>query len=126
MDEEIFGPILPLVTVGDVYDAIGFVNQRPKPLALYVFSGSKARIDEVTAATTSGSVGVNCTVQQVGIPALPFGGVGPSGMGSYHGRHGFETFSHRRAILTKPSRPDPHVQYPPYTKAKEWFLKRFL
>lgn len=97
-----------------------------KPLALYVFSGTKSRIDAVLAGTSSGSVGVNCTVQQVDIPALPFGGVGPSGMGAYHGRQGFETFTHRRAVLAKPTRLDPRVQYPPYTRAKEWILKRIL
>jgi len=126
MDEEIFGPILPVIAVHDVAEAIAFVRQRPKPLALYVFSGTKSRIDDVLAGTTSGSVGVNCTVLQVGIPALPFGGVGASGMGAYHGKQGFETFSHRRAVLVKPTRLDPTVLYPPSTKAKEWILKRIL
>jgi len=126
MEEEIFGPILPVIAVRDVTEAIGFVKRKPKPLALYVFSSSRSVIDEVLARTSSGSVGVNCTVQQVGIPALPFGGVGASGMGAYHGKQGFETFTHRRAVLTKPMRVDPPMQYPPYTKAKEWVLKRIL
>ncbi|MGH8979389.1 MAG: aldehyde dehydrogenase family protein [Acidimicrobiales bacterium] len=126
MEEEIFGPILPVVAVASIADAVTFVNERPAPLALYVFSRAKGTVDDVLARTTSGSAGVNCTVQQVGIPSLPFGGVGASGMGAYHGRQGFETFSHRRAVLAKPTRPDPPVQYPPYTKRKEWVLKRFL
>ena len=126
MEEEIFGPILPVLAVDDVEDAVAAVNARPRPLALYVFSSSKETVDRVIGSTTSGGVGVNCTVQHVAVPTLPFGGVGPSGMGAYHGRQGFETFSHRRAVLAKPAHPDLPVQYPPYTKAKEWALKRFL
>jgi aldehyde dehydrogenase (NAD+) len=126
MEDEIFGPILPVVAVTHMDDAVAFVRARPKPLALYVFSRSKETVDRVLAGTTSGGVGVNCTVQQVAVPALPFGGVGASGMGAYHGRQGFETFSHRRAVLAKPTRPDPPVAYPPYTKVKEWVLKKLV
>jgi aldehyde dehydrogenase (NAD+) len=126
MDDEIFGPILPVVTVRDMDEATKVVSSRDKPLALYVFSRSKEVVDRVLAGTSSGGVGVNCTVVQLAVPGLPFGGVGPSGMGAYHGRAGFDTFSHRRAVLAKPTRPDPPVQYPPYTKAKEWVLKRML
>jgi aldehyde dehydrogenase (NAD+) len=126
MDDEIFGPILPVLSVGDVDEAVKHVSSRPKPLALYVFSSSKDTVDRVVAGTSSGSVGVNLTVQQVAVPNLPFGGVGASGMGSYHGRQGFETFSHRRAVLSKPTRLDPPVLYPPYTKMKEWVLKKML
>jgi aldehyde dehydrogenase (NAD+) len=126
MDDEIFGPLLPVIAVDDVAEAIGFVRDRPKPLALYVFSRSKEAVQRVLDETSSGSVGVNCTVQQVAVPDLPFGGVGASGMGAYHGRQGFETFSHRRAILAKPLLPDPPVQYPPYTRVKEWLLKKML
>lgn len=126
MDDEIFGPILPVLEVDDLDAAVRFVGQRPKPLALYVFSRSKESVEKVLAGTSSGGVGVNCTVVQLAIPGLPFGGVGPSGMGSYHGRHGFETFSHRRAVLSKPTTPDLPVQYPPYTAAKEWLLKKLL
>lgn len=126
MEDEIFGPILPVVAVDSVEDAVRFVRERPKPLALYVFSRSKDVVDRVLAGTTSGGVGVNCTVVQLAVPGLPFGGVGPSGMGAYHGRHGFETFSHRRAVLSKPTVPDLPVQYPPYTKSKEWLLKKML
>lgn len=126
MDDEIFGPVLPVIRVGDMADAVKLVSARAKPLALYVFSSSKGTVDRVLAGTSSGSVGVNLTVQQVAIPDLPFGGVGPSGMGAYHGRQGFETFSHRRAVLSKPTRLDPPVVYPPYTKLKEWVLKKML
>ncbi len=126
MEDEIFGPILPVLVVDDVDDAARFVRDRPKPLALYVFSRNRDAVDRVLAGTTSGGVGVNCTVVHLAIPGLPFGGVGPSGMGAYHGRHGFETFSHRRAVLSKPTVPDLPVQYPPYTKTKEWLLKKML
>jgi aldehyde dehydrogenase (NAD+) len=126
MDEEIFGPILPVLRVAGMDEAVGFVASRPRPLALYVFSSSKATVDRVLCRTSSGSVGVNLTLQQVAVPHLPFGGVGASGMGAYHGRQGFETFSHRRAVLAKPTRVDPPVQYPPYTKLKGWLLKKML
>ncbi len=126
MEDEIFGPILPVLAVDDVDAAARFVRDRPKPLALYVFSRNQDAVDRVLAGTTSGGVGVNCTVVHLAIPGLPFGGVGASGMGAYHGRHGFETFSHRRAVLSKPTVPDLPVQYPPYTKAKEWLLKKML
>ena len=126
MDEEIFGPILPVLRVKEMDEAVGYVSSRAKPLALYVFSSSKKTVDRILSGTSSGSVGVNLTVQQLAIPELPFGGVGESGMGAYHGRHGFETFSHRRAVFSKPTRVDPPVQYPPYTKIKEWILKKML
>ena len=126
MDDEIFGPILPVLRVRDMDEAVRYVSSRAKPLALYVFSSSKTTVDRVLASTSSGSVGVNLTVQQLAIPGLPFGGVGESGMGAYHGRHGFETFSHRRAVFSKPTLLDPPVQYPPYTKIKEWILKKML
>jgi len=126
MDDEIFGPILPVLRVGDMDEAVRYVSSRAKPLALYVFSASKSTVDRVIAGTSSGGVGVNLTVQQLAIPGLPFGGVGESGMGAYHGRYGFETFSHRRGVFSKPTLLDPPVQYPPYTKIKEWILKKML
>jgi aldehyde dehydrogenase (NAD+) len=126
MEEEIFGPILPVLPVDRVDEAVRFIQSRPKPLALYVFSRTKDAVERVLDQTSSGGAGVNCTVVHVAIPDLPFGGVGASGMGAYHGRHGFETFSHRRAVLSKPTVPDLPLQYPPYTKAKEWLLKKVL
>ncbi len=126
MEDEIFGPILPILSVRGMVEAVRFVASRPKPLALYVFASARETVDQVLQGTTSGGVGVNCTVVQVAIPGLPFGGVGPSGMGAYHGRQGFETFSHRRAVFSKPTRPDPPVQYPPYSKVKEWVLKKLM
>jgi aldehyde dehydrogenase (NAD+) len=126
MAEEIFGPVLPVLPVADVNEAIDFVNERDRPLALYVFSGSSDTQDRVLTHTTSGGAGLNATVLQVAVPDLPFGGVGPSGMGAYHGRAGFETFSHRKGVLTKSTRVDPAFAYPPYTKRKQKILRRFL
>jgi aldehyde dehydrogenase (NAD+) len=123
MQEEIFGPILPVLAVDDVDEAIGFVNARPKPLALYVFSSSDATVRRVLNRTSSGGACVNTAVVHAAVPGLPFGGVGGSGMGAYHGRAGFETFSHRRAVLTKPPHPDPSLGYPPYTKLKQRVLR---
>ena len=126
MTDEIFGPVLPIVAVDDVEAAIAHVNADDKPLALYVFSRSRATADRVLTATSSGGACVNHVVYQVAAPQLPFGGVGPSGMGAYHGRAGFETFSHRRSVLSKPTRIDPPVAYPPFTAAKEKLIRRFL
>ncbi|MFJ5644916.1 aldehyde dehydrogenase family protein [Streptomyces sp. NPDC093223] len=102
MREEIFGPILPIVTVPDLDGAIGFINDRDKPLALYVFSESADTRDRIAAETSSGGLGLGLPVAHLTVSDLPFGGVGESGMGSYHGRYSIETFSHRKAVLAKP------------------------
>jgi aldehyde dehydrogenase (NAD+) len=126
MAEEIFGPLLPVLPVADVDEAIRFVNDRDRPLSLYVFSSSPAVQDRVLAETTSGGACVNTTVMHVAVPELPFGGVGASGMGAYHGKASFDVFSHRKSVLSKPARPDPKIAYPPYTKWKERLIRRFL
>lgn len=102
MQEEIFGPILPTVTVPDLASAIGFVNDRDKSLALYVFSESDATRERIAAETSSGALGHGLPLAHLTVCDLPFGGVGESGMGSYHGRYSIETFSHRKAVLAKP------------------------
>lgn len=124
MGEEIFGPVLPVLAVDGVEAAIDFVNQRDKPLALYVFAEDKSVVDRVVEGTSSGGVCVNASVLHLSIPGLPFGGVGESGMGAYHGRHTVETFSHRKAVLDRPVRPDPPVLYPPYSRLKRALLRR--
>jgi aldehyde dehydrogenase (NAD+) len=126
MQSEIFGPILPVLTVDDVDEAVRFVNERPQPLAMYLFTADEALAERVVERTSSGGVAVNHTMLQVAVPDLPFGGVGASGFGAYHGRAGFDTFSHRRSVLTKPTRPDPSVLYPPYKRWKEAILRRVL
>jgi aldehyde dehydrogenase (NAD+)/coniferyl-aldehyde dehydrogenase len=99
MQEEIFGPVLPVVTYRSIEDAIGFVNARPRPLALYVFDKSGDVVDRVMRQTVAGGVTVNDTLFHIAQDDLPFGGVGPSGMGVYHGKAGFETFSEAQADL---------------------------
>ena len=126
MQDEIFGPILPVVTVDSVDEAITFVNHRDKPLALYVFSKDNAVTDRVLDRTSSGGVCVNATLFQAAAPGLPFGGVGESGMGAYHGKASFDVFSHMKPVLKKANRPDPDLAYPPYTEKKEKLVRRFL
>ncbi|MFC4500961.1 MULTISPECIES: aldehyde dehydrogenase family protein [Streptomyces] len=102
MREEIFGPILPIVTVSGLDEAIAFVNDRDKPLALYVFTESDATRARIAAETSSGGLGFGLPLAHLTVSDLPFGGVGESGMGNYHGRYSIETFSHRKAVLAKP------------------------
>lgn len=126
MVEEIFGPLLPVLPVRSIDEAVGRVNERDHALSLYAFTRSKDTARRILDATGSGAVVVNHVMLQAVVPNLPFGGVGPSGMGAYHGRTGFETFSHRRAVLTKPTRPDPPIMYPPYTGWKNKVIRRVL
>jgi aldehyde dehydrogenase (NAD+) len=126
MGEEIFGPLLPVLPVDDVDSAIDFVNAREKPLALYLFSEAQTVADRVIASTSAGGVAVNATVLHLAVPGLPFGGVGASGTGAYHGRAGFDTFSHRKSVLNRPTRLDVPVMYPPYKGWKQKLLRRLL
>ncbi len=126
MQEEIFGPLLPVLTVADLESAIAFVNARPRPLALYVFSGNAPAQRAVVERTSSGGVCVNGTIWHVLNSSLPFGGVGPSGMGAYHGRWTFEVFSHRKSVVTRATWVDLRLAYPPYTAAKTALIRRLL
>ena len=125
MADEIFGPILPVLTYEDLDEAIEFINDRPKPLALYVFTNKGKTKEAVLSRTSSGGACVNQTVMHLGVPDLPFGGVGASGMGAYHGRSGFETFCHRKSVFKRGTLLDPPVIYPPYSDGKVK-LARFL
>jgi len=126
MTDEIFGPILPVVTVQSLDEAITFVNARPKPLAAYLFTKTKSVRERVIKEVPAGGMLVNHLVFHFATHKLPFGGVGPSGMGAYHGKFGFEAFSHRKSVMTKPTRPDVTAMiYPPYTE-KAWKLARKL
>lgn len=126
MTDEIFGPVLPIVTVQNLDEAIDFVNARPKPLAAYLFTKSKAIRERVIRQVPAGGMVVNHLIFHFATTKLPFGGVGPSGMGAYHGRFGFEEFSHRKSVLSKTTRPDLGAMlYPPYTE-KAWKLARRL
>lgn len=126
MSEEIFGPLLPMIPVPSITAAVEFVNARPKPLALYLFSQSRRVESYVLQNTSSGGACVNTTLLHHTNERLPFGGVGESGIGSYHGRFGFDTFSHKRAVVRKPVHPEVPLAYPPYTKLKDFLLRWIL
>ncbi|WP_062202855.1 aldehyde dehydrogenase family protein [Demequina salsinemoris] len=125
MQEEIFGPLLPIVPVKDSDAAIAHVNAGEKPLAMYLFAKAKEPIEAFLARTSSGSVAINADMIQLGVDALPFGGVGESGMGGYHGEATVRLFSHERAVLRKAAGPNPAAMtFPPYTAKKERLLRR--
>jgi acyl-CoA reductase-like NAD-dependent aldehyde dehydrogenase len=126
MADEIFGPILPIITVGSTEEAVAFVNSRPKPLALYVFTASQDVGRDLVDRMPSGGAVINHIARHCLVPQLPFGGIGASGMGAYHGQWGFEALSHRRAVLSKPAKPDPSLLYPPYTDRAMKILRRLL
>ena len=126
MQEEIFGPILPIRKIRNIDEAVDFVNAREKPLALYLFTNDKKVEEDVLARTSSGGACVNGTLLHIMDSRLPFGGVGPSGTGAYHGRHTFEAFSHRKSVLTRGTRFDPKLMYPPYGKTLTKLVRRFM
>ena len=125
MADEIFGPLLPVLTVESLDQAVQFVNSRPKPLALYVFASGQLGRDLIDRIPSGGAV-INHVAMHCLVPALPFGGVGASGMGAYHGKWGFDTLSHRRAVLSKPARPDPRLVYPPYSQRALTIMRRLF
>ena len=128
MKDEIFGPILPLVEVESLDAALAFVTARDKPLAAYVFSDDAAVRDRWERETSSGALGFGVPVLHLATPELPFGGVGESGTGAYHGERSFLIFSHEKAVLSKPLRPDTLAAtiMPPYTAAKQTLARRLL
>ncbi len=125
MQDEIFGPILPVLEFEDLSEVISSLNSRPKPLALYVFSNQPENYQKVIDEVSFGSGCINDTVVQFANPHLPFGGVGSSGMGGYHGKASFDNFSHQKSILKKSFTFDPPLRYPPY-KNKLSILKKIL
>jgi aldehyde dehydrogenase (NAD+) len=124
--DEIFGPILPVLSVESLDHAVEFVNSRPKPLALYVFTSSPAQGRDLVDRIPSGGAVINHVAMHCLVPQLPFGGVGASGMGAYHGKWGFETLSHRRAVLSKTTKPDLRLVYPPYTDRALKLMRRLF
>ncbi len=123
MQEEIFGPILPVLTYQKIEDAIAQINARPKPLALYLFTKNAALQQQVLRTTSSGGVCLNDVFLQAAIWGLPFGGVGDSGIGAYHGKTSFETFSHMKSVLKKPFWFDLDWRYAPYAGKLDFFKK---
>ena len=126
MESEIFGPILPMIAYDSLEEAIAFVQARPKPLALYIFGKSEVKINEVIARTTSGSTCVNHCILQIANQSVPFGGVGMSGTGNYHGIYGFKTFSHERNVMRQSALDTMTFLYPPYHKKGEKGLRARL
>src|SRR5690606_23372549 len=128
MRDEIFGPILPLVEVDDLDDALAFVAGRDKPLAAYVFSDDATVRRRWQNETSSGALTFGAPILHLSVPDLPFGGVGESGQGSYHGERSFLVFSHEKAVLSKPLQPDTLAAtiMPPYTPAKQAIVRKLL
>ena len=126
MQEELFGPILPVLSYHKLEDAVRFVNKRAKPLALYLFTKKRSAEKFVLERVSSGGVCVNDTISHLINPDLPFGGVGASGMGQYHGKYSFDTFTHEKSVFYKPADWNLPVCYPPFTKGKMNLVKFFL
>ncbi len=126
MGEEIFGPILPILTYDRFEDLYGILKDKPKPLALYLFSADRAHIRFVRDRLAFGGGCINDTIVHLATDRMGFGGVGESGMGSYHGKAGFEAFSHRKSMVEKSTRIDLPMRYRPYTAFRERMIRRFL
>ncbi|GMP26528.1 hypothetical protein CsSME_00002933 [Camellia sinensis var. sinensis] len=126
MEEEIFGPLLPIVTVENLEDSFAVINSRPKPLAAYLFTNNEGLKKDFVKNISSGGMVVNDTILQVTVSTLPFGGVGESGMGSYHGKFSFDAFSHQKAVLYRSFEGDSSTRYPPYTPQKLRLLKALI
>lgn len=125
MHEEIFGPLLPIIPYTTLDEAIAFITQRPHPLALYLFSSSKQEQNIVLNQTQSGGVCINDTLMHAASPYLPFGGIGASGFGAYHGKKTFDVFTHYKPVVSNSCRFDHNLRYPPYEKKQNW-LQKFL
>jgi aldehyde dehydrogenase (NAD+) len=126
MTEEIFGPVLPIVTIADMDEAIRFVTDRPKPLVLYLFAEDDEAVEKVRIRTSSGAMSVNQTMYHAGIPELPFGGVGNSGTGRYRGLTGVGTLSNPKSVLKAKTSPDPSIAYPPRGPLDRKILRRLI
>ncbi|HAY1611395.1 TPA: aldehyde dehydrogenase, partial [Staphylococcus aureus] len=125
MQEEIFGPILPILTYQSLDEAIAFIHQRPKPLSLYLFSEDENATQRVINELSFGGGAINDTLMHLANPKLPFGGVGASGMGRYHGKYSFDTFTHEKSYIFKSTRLESGVHLPPY-KGKFKYIKAFF
>jgi aldehyde dehydrogenase (NAD+) len=126
MQSEIFGPVLPVLRIKGLDEAIEYINRGEKPLALYLFSTDASAEKRVLSETSSGGACINGTIMHIGNAKMPFGGVGPSGMGAYHGQHSFETFSHRKSVLRRGFKFDLKMMYPPYTEARTKMVKKMM
>lgn len=125
MTEEVFGPVIILNKVNNVDEAIDFINSREKPLALYVLSSDSSIVDKISDRTSSGAIMMNDTTFHVASSSCPFGGIGNSGMGQYHGKYGVRALSHMKPVLTHTTLVDITTRYPPYSESKLNFIKKF-
>ena len=126
MQEEIFGPLLPVISYDTLDEAEEWVRSRPKPLACYIFTRDGSVEKRLLASISSGGACVNDTIMHLAVPSLPFGGVGESGMGAYHGKTGFDTFSHAKGVLRRATWLDLPFRYAPLTDFKQKILRFFL
>ncbi|KAI9097645.1 hypothetical protein K1719_025416 [Acacia pycnantha] len=126
MKEEIFGPLLPIITVNKLEESFDVINAGTKPLAAYLFTNNKKLREQFVTTVSAGGLVVNDTTLHLATHTLPFGGVGESGMGSYHGKFSFEAFSHKKAVLYRGLQGDASVRYPPYTNTKLRLLKALI
>lgn len=126
MQEEIFGPILPVIEYDDIFKVIEKLKFMDKPLSMYIFSEDKEHIDRLTYDLSSGGVCINDTIMHLTNPNLEFGGVGESGMGGYHGKFGFMNFSNRKSIMIRSNNIDIKIKYPPYSKGQEKIIKKIF
>lgn len=126
MQEEIFGPILPVIEYNDIFKVIEKLKIMDKPLSMYIFSEDKEHIDRLTYDLSSGGVCINDTIMHLTNPNLEFGGVGESGMGGYHGKFGFMNFSNRKSIMIRSNNIDIKIKYPPYSKGQEKIIKKIF
>jgi len=126
MREEIFGPLFPVLTYNDIDEPINAINANGKPLALYLFSNNKKIKKRVLQETSFGGGMINDVVEYIANPFLPFGGVGSSGTGAYHGRLSFDTFTHYKGVIKKATWMELPLRYPPYKNRKMWLLKLFM
>ncbi len=124
--DEIFGPILPVVGYENLEDALAFIRRRPKPLAIYAFTRNRSLQQRLTREMHSGSIVINDVVINQVVSGLPFGGVGNSGMGAFHGRYTFDAFSHAKAVVRRPFWADLDLRYPPFTAMKDRIMKWLL
>lgn len=126
MQEELFGPVLPVLEYQNEEEAAEYICSQPKPLALYIFSGDKAFAERMLARIPSGGACINDTVSHILNPALPFGGRGASGLGAYHGKYSFDTFSHKRSVLSKSVCIKTDAAFPPFSARKLGLIKRLM
>ena len=126
MQEEIFGPILPMLEYEDLEEPIRYIREHAKPLALYLFTTDRGVEKRIMDTCSFGGGCVNDTIMHLSQHNLPFGGVGESGIGAYHGRHTFDTFSHQKSVVDRGLWLDPSMRYRPYTEAKLKLIRRFL